>query len=220
MFFHTKDSSKVGLIHQSLLENAMGNFKVKDHFFKKAKDENYFARSIYKLEEIDGKYKILKPGQWVVDFGYHPGSWIQYTSKVIGDEGRVVGIDIREVNKKLSGVKNVRVYQKDIFDIYDLKQLEVDGQFDVVLSDMAPNTTGIKSLDQDRSLNLVESVFGLLPKFLKPGGNFVIKVFDSQNAQNFLKTQKNLFNEFHYLKPKSTRSISKEFFVIGKNFKA
>jgi 23S rRNA (uridine2552-2'-O)-methyltransferase len=198
----------------------MSNFKVKDHYFNKAKNENYLARSIYKLEEIDEKYKILKSGMMVVDFGYHPGSWIQYTSQVIGDEGKVVGIDVREVNKKLSGIKNVRVYQKDIFDIQDLKQLEVDGQFDVVLSDMAPNTTGIKSLDQDRSLNLVESVFGLLPKFLKPGGNFVIKVFDSQNAQNYLKDQKNLFKEFHYLKPKSTRSISKEFFVIGKQFKA
>ena len=198
----------------------MSNFKVKDHYFDKAKRENFMARSVYKLEEIDERYKILKPGMLVVDFGYHPGSWIQYTSRIIGDEGRVVGIDVREVNKKLSGVKNVRVYQKDIFDIHDLKQLDVDRQFDVVLSDMAPNTTGIKSLDQDRSLNLVESVFGLLPKFLTPGGNFVIKVFDSQHAQNYLKDQKNLFKEFHYLKPKSTRSISKEFFVIGKNFKA
>lgn len=198
----------------------MSNFKVKDHYFNKAKSENYLARSIYKLEEIDEKYKILKPGMLVVDFGYHPGSWIQYTSRILGDEGKVVGIDIREVNKKLSGIKNVRVFQKDIFDIHDLSQLGVEGQFDVVLSDMAPNTTGIKSVDQDRSLNLVESVFGLLPKFLKPGGNFVIKVFDSQHAQNYLKEQKNLFKEFHYLKPKSTRSISKEFFAIGKNFKA
>jgi 23S rRNA (uridine2552-2'-O)-methyltransferase len=198
----------------------MGNFKVKDHYFNKAKQENYLARSIYKLEEIDQRYKVLRPGNLVVDFGYYPGSWIQYTSKVIGDEGRVVGIDIQEVNKKLSGVSNVRVYQKDIFNITDLSQLEVDGQFDVVLSDMAPSTTGVQSLDQIRSLNLVESVFGLLPKFLKPGGNFVIKVFDSQNAQNYLKEQKNRFNEFHYLKPKSTRSVSKEFFVIGKQFKA
>jgi 23S rRNA (uridine2552-2'-O)-methyltransferase len=198
----------------------MGNFKVKDHYFNKAKNDNFLARSIYKLEEIDNKFKILKPGMLVVDFGYHPGSWIQYACKVIGDEGKIVGIDVREVNKKLSGIKNVRIYQKDIFDIHDLKQLEVESQFDVVLSDMAPNTTGIKSLDQDRSLNLVESVFGLLPKFLKSGGNFVIKVFDSQHAQNFLKEKKNLFKEFHYLKPKSTRSVSKEFFVIGKNFKA
>lgn len=198
----------------------MGNFKVKDHYFDKAKRENYLARSIYKLEEIDQKYKVLKPGNLVVDFGYYPGSWIQYTSKIIGDEGRVVGIDIQEVNKKLSGVKNVRVYQKDIFNIADLSQLDVSDQFDVVLSDMAHSTTGIQSLDQIRSLNLVESVIGLLPKFLRPGGNFVIKVFDSQMAQNYLKEQKNRFNEFHYLKPKSTRSVSKEFFVIGKHFKA
>jgi 23S rRNA (uridine2552-2'-O)-methyltransferase len=198
----------------------MGNFKVKDHYFNKAKNENYLARSIYKLEEIDERYKILKPGMQVVDLGYFPGSWIQYTSKMIGDQGLVIGIDIQEVNKKLTGVTNVRVFQKDIFDIHDLTQLGVESQFDVVLSDMAPSTTGIKSLDQDRSLNLVESVFELLPRFLKKGGNFVIKVFDSQHAQNYLKEQKNLFNEFHYLKPKSTRSVSKEFFVIGKNFKA
>jgi 23S rRNA (uridine2552-2'-O)-methyltransferase len=198
----------------------MSNFKVKDHFFNKAKSENYLARSIYKLEEIDQKYKVIKPADLVVDFGYHPGSWIQYTSRIIGPQGKVVGIDVREVNKKLTGISNVRVYQKDIFDISDLKQLDVDRAFDVVLSDMAPNTTGIKSVDQDRSLLLVESVFGLLPRFLSVNGNFVIKVFDSQLAQNYLKAQKNLFKEFHYLKPKSTRSISKEFFVIGKGFKA
>jgi 23S rRNA (uridine2552-2'-O)-methyltransferase len=198
----------------------MGNFKVKDHYFNKAKQENYLARSIYKLEEIDQKYKVLKKGDLVVDFGYYPGSWIQYTSKVIGENGRVVGIDIQEVNKKLSGVSNVRVYQKDIFNISDLSQLDVEDKFDVVLSDMAPSTTGVQSLDQIRSLNLVESVFGLLPQFLKVGGNFVIKVFDSQDAQNYLKDQKKRFSDFSYLKPKSTRSVSKEFFVIGKQFKA
>ena len=198
----------------------MGNFKVKDHYYQKAKQENFLARSIYKLEEIDQKYKVLKPGMKVVDFGYYPGSWIQYTSRVIGDNGIVVGIDIQEVNKKLSGIKNVRVYQQSIFDVTDLSHLGVEDQFDVVLSDMAPSTTGIKTVDQARSLDLVESVFGVLPRFLRPGGNFVIKVFDSQQAQDFLKSQRNLFGEFHFLKPKSTRSVSKEFFVIGKNFKA
>jgi 23S rRNA (uridine2552-2'-O)-methyltransferase len=198
----------------------MGNFKVKDHYFNKAKQENYLARSIYKLEEIDQKYKVLKKGDLVVDFGYYPGSWIQYTSKVIGENGRVVGLDIQEVNKKLTGISNVRVYQKDIFNISNLTQLDVEDKFDVVLSDMAPSTTGVQSLDQIRSLNLVESVFGLLPQFLKVGGNFVIKVFDSQDAQNYLKDQKKRFSDFSYLKPKSTRSVSKEFFVIGKQFKA
>lgn len=196
------------------------SFKVKDHFFKKAKKENFLARSVYKLEEIDVKYKVLSKGNFVVDLGYHPGSWIQYTGQKIGPSGKVVGIDIRDINHKLLINENVSLFQKDIFEVKSLEDLGVERPFDVVLSDMAPNTTGIRSVDQDRSLNLVEMVFAHLPVFLRPGGNLIIKVFDGQKAQVFLKGQKVLFEEFHFLKPKSTRSESKEFFVIGKGLKA
>jgi 23S rRNA (uridine2552-2'-O)-methyltransferase len=195
-------------------------FKVKDHYFHKAKKENFLARSVYKLEEIDERFKILKKNDQVMDLGYHPGSWIQYTSEKVGEKGIVVGADIKEINTKLLNLKNVTLFQKDVFNISNLAELAVVEQFNVVLSDMAPNTTGIRSVDQDRSLNLVEMVFSLLPFFLKPGGNLVIKVFESQNAQVYLKAQKNRFEEFHYLRPKSVRSVSKEYFVIGKNFKA
>ena len=109
--------------------------------------------------------------------------------------------------------------QKDIFEINTLEDLGFENPFDVVLSDMAPKTTGMKSVDQDRSLALVENVFESLPLFLRKGGNFIIKVFDSQDAQSFLKSKKDLFKSFTFLKPKSTRSVSKEFFVIGKDFK-
>jgi len=194
-------------------------FKVQDHYFKKAKKDNFLARSIYKLEEIDQKYKVISKDESVLDLGYHPGSWIQYTSNKVGDNGKVVGIDIRDVNKKLFSLKNVTVFQKDIFDVTDLSTLGVDEAFDTVVSDMAPNTTGVRSVDQLRSLNLIEQVFFHLPVFLKDGGNFVIKVFDGHEAQVFLKSQRTLFKEFHFLKPKSTRSVSKEFFVIGKGFK-
>lgn len=195
------------------------SFKVQDHYFKKAKKDNFLARSIYKLEEIDQKFKVISKGEAVLDLGYHPGSWIQYTSRKVGDNGKVVGIDIRDVNKKLFSLKNVTVFQKDIFDVSDLATLGVDQPFDTVVSDMAPNTTGVRSVDQQRSLNLIEQVFYHLPVFLKDGGNFVIKVFDGHEAQVFLKSQKKVFKEFHFLKPKSTRSVSKEFFVIGKGFK-
>jgi 23S rRNA (uridine2552-2'-O)-methyltransferase len=195
-------------------------FKVKDHYFHKAKKENFLARSVYKLEEIDQRYKILKKGDKVIDLGYHPGSWIQYTSEKIGNEGIVIGCDIKPINQKLTNIKNVRLFNKDVLTIETMEELGVTDQFDVVLSDMAPNTTGIRSVDQDRSLILVEMVFSLMPKFLKPGGNFVVKVFESHNAQVFLKEQKSRFAEFHYLRPKSVRSVSKEFFVIGKNFRA
>lgn len=194
-------------------------FKVKDHYFHKAKKENFLARSVYKLEEIDERYKILRKGDQVMDLGYHPGSWIQYTSEKVGNSGIVVGSDIKPINTKLLNLLNVRLFDKDVFNIESLTELGVTDQFDVVLSDMAPNTTGIQSVDQARSLNLVEMVFSLLPKFLKPGGHLVIKVFESNDAQVFLKNNKKSFEEFHYLRPKSVRSVSKEFFVIGKNFR-
>lgn len=194
-------------------------FKVKDHYYNKAKKDNYLARSIYKLEEIDKKYGVLKKGNNVLDLGYYPGSWIQYTSTIVGTEGSVVGIDIQEVNEKVVGINNVRVYQKDINDIKELSELGVTEKFDALVSDMAPSTTGIKSVDQIRSLQLVEMVFYHLPNFLNLKGNFVIKVFDSNDAQQFLKSQRHLFEKYHFLKPKSTRSVSKEFFVIGLGYK-
>lgn len=196
------------------------SFKVKDHYFKKAKKENFVARSVYKLEEVDKKYQVLRKGDTVVDFGYHPGSWIQYASRKVSDEGKVRGIDIKPVNNKISNLKNVKLFEKSIFDVNVLEDLDVDQLFDVVLSDMAPNTTGIKSVDQDRSLLLVEEVFRVLPEFLRIGGSLVIKVFDSHQAQVFLKENKKVFKQFNLLKPKSTRSVSKEFFAIGKGYKA
>lgn len=198
----------------------MSKFKVQDHYFKKAKKENFLARSIFKLEEIDQKFKVLKRGDSCIDLGYHPGSWMQYTSKKIGDSGEVVGIDIKPVNKKLLESSNVNVLEMDVFDLTPESEIVPEGGFDVVLSDMAPNTTGIRSVDQDRSLNLIEQVFELLPKCLKEGGNLVIKVFDSHKAQTFLKSKKNEFKDFHFLKPKSTRSVSKEFFVIGLGYES
>lgn len=193
-------------------------FKVKDHYFKKAKKENFLARSVYKLEEIDQKYSVLRAGDKVVDLGYHPGSWIQYTSQKVGANGNVIGIDIRPLNKKLAHLKNVQLLEMDAFTVTKPEDLGGEGFFDVVLSDMAPNTTGIRSVDQDRSLALVEKVFEILPVFLKENGNLVIKVFDSQGAQDYLKSQKHLFEKLNFLKPKSTRSVSKEFFVIGKKY--
>lgn len=193
-------------------------FKVKDHYYKKAKSENYLARSIYKLEEIDKKYNLFEEGQIVLDLGYYPGSWTQYVSKVIGEEGKVVGIDIQPVNTKMKNQKNIKLYEKDINEVTDLSDLEVEEKFDIVISDMAPKTTGIKSVDQARSLGLVEMTMESLEKFLKEGGDFVIKVFESNDAQVFLKTQKKRFKQFNYLRPKSTRSVSKEFFVIAKGF--
>ena len=195
------------------------SFKVKDYYFKKAKKENYLARSVYKLEEIDKKFSVLNQGNIVLDLGYHPGSWIQYVLKKITECGQVVGVDIKPINKKLLSNKNLHLFQKDIFSIKGPKCVNLSYKVDVLLSDMAPNTTGIKSVDQDRSCELVEKVFEMVPLFLKDGGNLVIKVFDGNDVQKFLKSQRLKFEIFKLFKPKSTRSISKEFFVIGKGWR-
>lgn len=193
-------------------------FKVKDFYYQKAKKENFLARSIFKLEEIDLKHKILQKSSHVLDLGYYPGSWIQYVASKVSKNGFVVGIDIQPVNKKLNCLENVTLYEKSIFDVESVEDLGVDDLFDVVLSDMAPKTSGIKLVDQSKSLELVEMVFVLLPKVLKEGGNFVIKVFESHSAQEFLKNQRKLFKECHYIRPKSTRSTSKEFFFVAKGY--
>ena len=193
-------------------------FKVKDHFYKKAKKESFLARSVYKLDEIDKKYKVLKNGDQIIDLGYHPGSWVQYASRKVGKQGSVIGIDIKPVNKKLIHIDNIELHEQDVFEFDPKIFLGDNNYFDVVLSDMAPNTTGIKSVDQDRSLALVESVFELLPIMLKKSGNFVIKVFDSNDAQMYLKSKRKIFTSYDYFKPKSTRSVSKEFFLIGKGY--
>lgn len=190
-------------------------FKVKDYYFKKAKKENYLARSIYKLEEINQKFKIINSSDKILDLGYHPGSWTQYASNI---GSLVVGIDIKPVNQKLQSVKNVQLYEADAFKIQKISDLGVEDKFDVVLSDMAPNTTGIKEVDQQRSLDLVEKVFNSLEFLLKKDGNLVIKIFDSNDAQIFIRQNQKRFKEIKKLKPKSTRSISKEFFLIGKGF--
>lgn len=193
----------------------MQGFKVKDHYYKKAKKGKFLARSIFKLEEIDKKFDLIRPGMRVLDLGYYPGSWVQYTSKAVGSDGLVLGIDLAPVNEELSALKNIKLLEKDIFDVSP-KEL---GKFDLILSDMAPKTSGIKSLDQDRSLVLVEQVFSLVPELLKPQGHLVVKVFESQNAQNFLKENGKSFAKINYLRPKATRSVSKEFFAIAKDYK-
>ena len=193
-------------------------FKVKDHFFNKAKKQNFLARSIFKLEEIDHKYQVIKRGDKVLDLGYYPGSWMQYIANKVDREGCAIGVDIQPVNRKLTAIPQVKLFEKDIFNSMTLSDLDSTEPFDVILSDMAPSTTGIKLIDQSKSIDLVKRVVDLLPKFLKERGNLVVKVFDSDDAQNYLKSIKNQFQEFEFLKPKATRKISKEFFVIGKNY--
>lgn len=190
-------------------------YNPRDHYFKKAKQNNFAARSVFKLEEIDLKFKIIRPGQIVLDLGASPGSWSQYCSQKIGSSGQVLGVDLKPVTVSL---KNAVFIQADLrsLELGDtFKEHGFRPPFDLVLSDMAPNTTGIRSTDQARSYELCDLALTVALNFLKKDGHFVCKLFHSDDFNELRDKIKNEFQQFHAVKPDSTRKISKEIFLIG-----
>ena len=187
----------------------------KDFYFKQAKKKNFAARSIFKLEEIDRRLRILKKGTKVLDLGCAPGSWSQYCVKAVGPEGFVLGVDLQAV--KLT-FPNAKFIQADLNDL-DLKMAReeagIKGAFDTIVSDMAPKTTGIKFTDQARSVALCELAVSVSDRMLRTGGHLVVKLFHGADFQDFKKLLDSKFRKTEVIRPKSTRKESKEIFLIG-----
>ncbi len=188
-------------------------YKPKDFYFKKAKAEKYPARSVYKLKEADQKYRFLRRGQAVLDLGAAPGSWSKYALERVGPKGVVVGVDLSPV--KISA-PNYRFLQADIFEVTpdELQALIERKAFDVILSDMAPKTTGDRSGDHFRSINLAERALELAERLLRPGGAFLVKVFEGEGFPAFVEEVKRRLGPVKRFRPKSTRSSSREMFVF------
>jgi 23S rRNA (uridine2552-2'-O)-methyltransferase len=190
-------------------------YNPRDHYFKKAKEQNFAARSVFKLEEIDQRLKIVKTGQQVLDLGAAPGSWSQYCSKKIGPTGKILGVDLSVISVKLP---NAKFIQADLRDLQLENCFQENGfteLFDLVLSDMAPKTTGIRVTDQARSMELCELALNIGRKFGKPGSHFVCKLFHSDDFIALREEIKKSYEKFEAIKPDSTRKISKEIFLIG-----
>jgi len=192
--------------------------RLDDHFSRKARQEGYPARSVYKLEEIDQKYRLLKAGQKVLDLGCAPGSWTLYAAAKVGPRGRVIGLDLQPISSAFP--PQVKIWQADLLADESLGLVLAEAPFDLVLSDMAPKTMGRREVDQARSLELCQIAWNWAEKMLLPGGHFLFKIFQSQEGENYIKEslQKN-FSKIIRLKPKATRSQSLEMFVLGQGFK-
>lgn len=191
--------------------------KIKDHYFHKAKRDGYVARSAYKLEEIDKKHRLLRKGNRVLDLGCSPGSWLQYAAGKVGEQGQVLGVDLQTV--KLSLPKNVKVLQADIFEM-TVKDFEMNGgMVDVVLSDMAPKTTGIRDTDAQRSYALNQQVLELSGDLLRPHGTLLVKAFQGAPLEQLRREFSSSFAQVKLCKPKSSRSESVEIFLLGLNKK-
>jgi 23S rRNA (uridine2552-2'-O)-methyltransferase len=195
--------------------------KVQDYYFKKAKKEKYPARSVYKLEEAQQKYHFLKSGNTVLDLGCQPGSWSIYAARVVGPKGLVVGVDLQE-GKKVSIAKAAEIIWlcDDIMsDEIVGKVQEIKKTFRAVLSDIAPRTSGNKWVDQQQSINLAKRVLELAEKLLENGGNFYVKVFEGEDFKEFVDSVRKYFKTVKIVKPKSSRSESREVFVLGMGYK-
>jgi 23S rRNA (uridine2552-2'-O)-methyltransferase len=188
--------------------------KVKDYYFYKAKKENYPARSVYKLEEIDKKFQLIKSGNKVLDLGAAPGSWTKYCGVKVGESGFVLGIDLQDI--KLEARKNNIIFIKeDIYKITTDSLKQYAPEFDLVISDMAPSTTGMREVDQARSFELARQAFLIAQKLLKKGGCFVCKIFQGADTKSLYDQVRKEFSSAKMFKPEGSRSESFETYIVG-----
>jgi len=187
---------------------------LKSEFYtRKAQEEGYPARSVYKLKEIVEKYKVIKKRDRVLDLGCSPGSWLLYISKIIGGKGMAVGVDSEDVEIPIKG--NIAFIQKSVFDLQIQDLEKFSSRYNSVVSDLAPKTTGIKSIDDAKSLELAERALEIAKSVLVSNGNFVCKIFEGEGVDNFFKKVSGKFAAAKRFRPKAVSRGSKEFYIIG-----
>jgi len=195
-------------------QGGSGGQPYQDHYFHRAKKEGYLSRAVYKLMEIQKSYSILGRGMKVLDLGAAPGSWLQFTSSVVGENGYVVGIDLKPIEYPFPA--NVHVMQGDMRDPKFVESLaERFSSFDVVMSDMAPDTIGNKHADSARSAYLVEQAFELAKKVLRPGGHFLAKIFQGEDTPKIIQIIRQHFQKVKVVKPMASRKESKEVYILA-----
>ncbi|MES9833816.1 MAG: 23S rRNA (uridine(2552)-2'-O)-methyltransferase RlmE [Candidatus Thiodiazotropha sp. LLP2] len=189
-----------------------------DAYVKKAQKAGYRSRAAFKLLEIQEKDKIIKPGMRVVDLGAAPGGWSQIARDLVGEKGEVVALDILEMDP----IAGVHFIQGDFREPQPLESLRkhLDGEpVDLVISDMAPNVTGMTSVDQPRGIYLCELALEFARETLKPGGGFVVKVFQGAGFDDYLREMRGVFSRVVSRKPDSSRAKSREIYLVAGNFK-
>ncbi len=188
-----------------------------DHYTKRALKEGYPARSVYKLEEIQNRFHVLAKGARVLDIGASPGSFTIYALKITGGNGSVVAVDLKDEMPDLPEDRFTFI-QGDAFSSEVINGIERLGPFDCVLSDAAPSTTGNRTVDAARSFTLAEQAVDLACKVLAPGGNAVVKVFQSGDERELVEKLKGSFENARTVKPKASRKGSIEVFLVATGF--
>ena len=185
-------------------------FNRKDRFFHKAKADGFVARSAYKLDEIQGKYRLFRAGDQVLDLGAAPGAWSQIASKIVGPAGRVVGLDLKAIDVKLPNA----VFH--VMNAFEFDPTILGGRpVASVLSDMAPNTMGVRSVDQARSHELCQQVLNIGRDHLVTGGSLVLKLFEGPDAKEIDQRMAQMFASTKRYRPEAVRKGSYEIYLVG-----
>lgn len=185
-----------------------------DRFYRKARKEQFASRAVYKLKTLDERFELLQPGDRVLDLGCWPGGWLQYCLERTGPTGRIVGLDRRELSIALPD--RVRVLQGDVREMAPETLLGDLDHFDVVISDMAPDTTGIRFTDAARSVELVERALLVARATLRPGGHWLAKIFVGSGFDELLAEVKKTFRRVKMAKPEASRKESPEQYIVAR----
>jgi len=186
---------------------------IPDPFRTRARAEGYVARAVYKLKEIDEKYGLCREGMRVLDLGCSPGSWLQYLAARVGRQGLVLGVDAAPL--AIPAAPPLYFLQSEVESL-DLESLAaISPDFDLVVSDLAPNTTGVREVDQQRSLELAQQALKIARRFLRPGGHFLVKLFGGPDLPELAAAIKKEFRTFRQVKPASSRAASREVYLLG-----
>lgn len=189
-----------------------------DYWSKKAFSENYPARSVYKLEEINKKFALFSPSDVVLDLGAAPGSWTVYVLRFLNQTGRITSVDLKPLDTSVYD-ERLSFFQGDMFDKNIIKSVKALGPYNSVICDAAPATTGNKTVDTARSSALVELALYYAQEQLKKGGNFAVKIFQGGDQQLHLNAIRKIFKTARAFKPEACRSSSFETYLIGLDFK-
>ncbi len=193
--------------------------KKNDPYYKRAKSEDYRSRASYKLKQLDKRYKIIKLGNTVVDLGAAPGGWSQVALEKVGEEGKVVGVDLNRIkpfpDENFYGIRGdftKEIVQEKVMEL-------IGGKTKVLMSDASPELCGIKHIDHLRSIDLIEAVLIIADNILEEKGNMVVKIFQGGEYKRILDEFKKRFRKVQSTKPPSSRNKSKEMYIVGLGFK-
>lgn len=190
-----------------------------DEFVRRSQVEGYRSRAVYKLKEIDEKDKLIKPGMTIIDLGAAPGGWSQYAAEKLKGNGRVIALDLLLIEPEIDGVEFIQGDFRDDEVLAQLMKVIDSDRADLVFSDMAPNMSGMKSVDNARAIYLAELTLELAKETLNPGGAMLVKLFQGEGFEEYLRELRQAFSKVVMRKPKASRSRSKEIYALATGFK-